>query len=320
MIPLLLALFAQSHALPLAMLNQPDNRLHALVNQRLSANESQAQHFLKKKHSDSQACTSANTIFDLGFYDGGDSQSYLVSGYYCVVGVEADPELYASAQQNFAGHIASGRLKLMNVAVAPEGDSTAWTTFYKSNCTKEWNSFYTSIGCRQCAPPHSLDETMCTAVKVKATDCSGIFAEAGTPHYLKLDIEGAETGCFQAMSRFAGKPLPQYVSAEITELKYIDTLHQLGYTGFKLVRQDHLNTVQANSGPWGENAYDCKTGAAWRTYADVRAEFTTVLGKPLNAAEACPGGVMPIHGPPKPQNAYIWYDIHAQLTPTPAPR
>lgn len=304
-----LALFVQSHALPVVLRQQPNNIEHAAATPRLHANRSQQ--FLKKEVA---ACTSANTIFDLGFYDGGDSRVYLSSGQYCVVGIEADPDLVAVANQNFAAHIASGRLRLWNAAVAPEGNATAWTAFYKSHCTKEWNSFYETIGCRNCAPPHSVNLTQCTIVNVQSSDCSSIFDAAGTPLYLKLDIEGAETGCFQAMRRFAGKPLPEFVSAEITQIDYIDALHHLGYQGFKLVRQDHLNTAQAQSGPWGDNAMDCKTAAAWRTYEDIHAEFTTILNKPLNATEACPGGVMPIHGPPKPQNAYIWYDLHVRLT------
>lgn len=258
-------------------------------------------------------CTSKNTIFDLGFFDGNDSKDYLASGY-CVVGVEADPDLVAAANHQFASNIASGQLRMVNAAVAPEGDATTWTSFYKSKCSKEWNSFYDAIGCRQCSPPHSLDHNMCDVVNVSATDCSGIFATYGTPHYLKLDIEGAETGCFKAMNHLKGN-LPQFVSAEITQLEYIDTLYKLGYNGFKLVRQDHLNTVRAQSGPWGNQALDCKTGSAWRTYRDIHVEFTSVLGKQHKPEEACPGGVMPIHGPPKPASSYIWYDIHATMLP-----
>ena len=42
-------------------------------------------------------------------------------------------------------------------------------------------------------------------------------------------------------------------------------------------------------------------------------------GTPLPALaergmQACPGGVMPIHGPPKPQYAYIWY-LHFMQSP-----
>jgi len=304
------------HALPTSLRQQSVQTEHVAPASKLSHNDT---HHFVKKTSESHACTPQTLVFDLGFYDGSDSRAYLHGGM-CVVGVEADPDLVTAANTNFAAQIGSGQLRMVNAAVAPEGDAAQWSTFYKSHCSKEWNSFYTSIGCRMCAPPHSLDMTMCSAVPVKSTDCTGIFATYGTPHYLKLDIEGAETGCFQALGKFAGKPLPQFISAEITQLEYIDTLAKLGYQGFKLVRQDNLNTVHANSGPWGDHAADCKTGAVWRTYADIHAEFTTVLSKTLNRAEACPGGVMPIHGAPKPQSSYIWYDIHASMTPLPAAR
>lgn len=313
------AFFAQSHGMPMRLRHQPAETESEGTSPdseaRLPANESQQ---LMKTTAKSQACTPANTIFDIGFYDGSDSRTYLTSGY-CVVGVEADPDLVIAANKHFPAQIASGQLRMMNVVVAPEGDPAGWSIFYKSHCSKEWNSFYETIGCRTCSPPHSLNHTMCTPVKVTATDCSSIFASLGTPFYLKLDIEGAESGCFQAMGKFAGQALPHLVSAEIAELEYVDTLHSLGYKGFKLVRQDHHNTVSATSGPWGDQAMDCKTGNVWRTYSDTRAEFSAILSKPHDPAEPCSGGVMRITGETKAASSYTWYDIHATLTP-PAPR
>jgi len=263
-------------------------------------------------------CTPLNTIFDLGFYDGADSAAYLTGGY-CVVGVEADPDLVAMALQKYAVWVASGQLRIANVAVAPQGETSAWTVFYKSKCSKEWNSFIKTVGCRACVPPHGVDMNACEQVQVTSTDCSGIFGTFGIPHYLKLDIEGAETGCFEAMKRFpAGTEKPHFVSAEITELAYLDALSALGYKGFKLVRQDQLisaSTRSSTSGPWGDNALDCRTGPWWRTYDQVTAEFTTILSKELNTQDPCPGGIMPIHGSPKPAEAYMWYDVHASLIP-----
>lgn len=260
-------------------------------------------------------CTTLNTIFDMGFYDGADARAYLGGGY-CVVGVEADPDLVALALQNFAVFVATGQLQMANAAIAPQGEASAWTVFYRNKCSKEWNSFVKTVGCRACAPPHAVDMNACEPVQVTSTDCTGIFGTFGVPHYLKLDIEGAETGCFQAMQKFpVGTQLPQYSSAEITQLDYIDSLHQLGYKGFKLVRQDRLASASGStSGPWGENALDCRTGPWWRDYAQIRAEFAAILSKDLVATDPCPGGVMPIHGSPKMAAAYMWYDLHASLT------
>jgi len=266
-------------------------------------------------------CIPLNTIFDLGFYDGADSRTYLAGGY-CVVGVEADPELVAQALQNYAVYVATGQLRLANIAVAPHGEPKAWTVFYKSKCSKEWNSFIKTVGCRACAPPHGVDMNACEQVKVTSTDCAGVFGTFGIPHYMKLDIEGAESGCFQAMERLpAGTQLPVYVSTEITQTDYIDTLYRLGYKGFKLVRQDRLISATGSStGPWGENALDCLTGPVWRDYAQIRAEFTAIMAKDLVPTEACPGGLMPIHGEPKPAAYYMWYDLHATLNAPAAAR
>jgi len=107
-----------------------------------------------------------------------------------------------------------------------------------------------------------------------------------------------------------------FVSTEITELEYLDYLAALGYKGFKLVRQDQLASADGSTtGPWGDNALDCRTGPWWRGYDEVRAEFVSILNKPLKPTDPCPGGIMPIHGSPKPAAAYMWYDLHATLTP-----
>lgn len=270
-------------------------------------------------HKNTGSCTPTNTVFDVGFYDGIDSKAYLTGGY-CVVGVEADPDLVAAALQKYSVWVATGQLRLANVAIAPNGDTQAWTVFYRNKCTKEWNSFIKNVGCRACQPPHHVDENACEATIVDSMDCAGIFGTFGVPHYLKLDIEGAEMGCFQAMQKFPpGTQLPLYVSAEITTLDYIDAMAQLGYKGFKVVRQDGLiqhtegGGASSSSGPWGENALDCRSGVVWRDYHQARAEFALIMGKPFDANDPCPGGILPIHTQPETASFYVWYDVHATL-------
>lgn len=273
-----------------------------------------------RSHGNSGAlCTPLNTVFDVGFYDGADSRTYLTGGY-CVVGIEADPDLVALAMQHFAVFVSTGQLKIANVAISPVGEPQAWTVFYRSRCNKEWNSFYKQVGCRACLPPHGVDMNACEQFPVTSTDCSGIFAQFGVPHYLKLDIEGAETGCFQALKRLpAGTTLPHFISAEITQLDYIDHLYNLGYRGFKLVRQDRLvSATGSQSGPWGDNALDCRTGPWWRDVTATRAEMTAIIAKDFDVADPCSGGLMPIHETPKLRTQYVWYDIHATLTKPPA--
>lgn len=309
-------------SLPVYVHNDIADQKHPLVQRRVLHNftgKEVTQMAYSRSHGLTNAsaggCTPFNTIFDMGFYDGADSRAYLAGGY-CVVGIEADPDLIATALQDFAVWVATGQLQLTNVAIAPQKDTNAWTVFYRNRCSKEWNSFIKTVGCRSCQPPHAVDENACEMVKVTSTDCASIFNYFGVPHYLKLDIEGAEPGCFEAMKSLPqGVSIPHYASAEVTQLEYIDTLYALGYRGFKLVRQDRLaSAAGSTTGPWGENALDCATGVWWRDYAAVRQEFQTILSKDLNPADPCPGGVMPIHGSPKMAAAYMWYDLHATVT------
>lgn len=266
-------------------------------------------------HLQQHPCQPSATVYDIGFYDGADARSYLEGGY-CVVGVEADPQLVNAAAQKFAVWIATGQLKMVNVAVAPSG-SEPWTVFYLNKCTSEWNSFYSSVGCRACDPPHQENPAACDQYHLQAMQCGQIIATFGMPHYLKLDIEGAETGCFEALQhRGAGVTLPPFISAEITQIDYIDILHSIGYSRFKLVRQDKLHSgVSSHSGPWGDNALDCRTGVAWRAYSEVREEMVTILSKGFSPVDLCPGGIHKIREANPKATIYIWYDVHATIAP-----
>lgn len=260
-------------------------------------------------------CAENWTVFDLGFYDGADSKSYLEGGF-CVVGVEADPDLVQEAVGGFAVWMATGQLRMANIAVAPSQHSEEWSTFYRNKCTREWNSFYDTVGCRSCEPPHLVDRRACDEVPIRAIPCAQIFYEFGVPHYLKLDIEGAEPGCFEALSNLTQLNLqpPQFISAEITQLTYLDALHGLGYQAFKLVRQDRLrSSTSTQTGPWGHNALDCRTGTLWRTYAEAYAEMQGILTKTWDSVDPCPGGVCSIHDQNCKGNLGMWYDVHVAL-------
>jgi len=256
------------------------------------------------------ACHPNNTIFDFGFYDGADSRTCLEQGF-CVLGVEADPYLVQRAVNDFAGWLYTGQLQLANVAVSP-GKTSVWKQFYVNKCNREWNSFYNTTACRSCTPPHSLSADACIAVPVMSVTCFDILRQFGSTQYLKLDIEGAESGCFEALaSPNATAFLPQFLSAEITQLDYLDALYQIGYRSFKLVRQDLLHSGTASrSGPWGTYALDCRSGLAWRTYEEARLEFQSILAKPFAQHDPCPGGICGIHDTGCKDRAYMWYDVH----------
>jgi FkbM family methyltransferase len=258
------------------------------------------------------ACTPEKTIYDFGFYDGHDASFYLAAGF-CVVGVEAAPDLYQEARVKFQKEISEGRLQLLNMAVVPSGQPSV--TFYRSKCSRQWNSFLWTVACRTCVPPLTPDPTYCEAIDVSSAECKDILGALPTPHYLKLDIEGAETGCFHGLYELGAHKLPQYISAEITELAYVDYLANLGYKGYKLVLQNSFVNTSSMSGPWGEQAADCRTAAAWRTYEEIRLEVYHMLNKVYTYGDPCPGGTCSVHQTNGCGDANVWYDIHASLSP-----
>jgi len=246
-----------------------------------------------------QTVAAQELVFDFGFFNGMDSWTYLNQGMK-VVAVEADPSLVTAAQTNgnFIPFFQTGQLTILNLAVAPlEQNADSWMTFYLNKCSKEWNSFYSSIGCRSCTPPYPEDTTKatCTTPKVLATPCASVFQKHGTPKYMKLDIEGAEAGCYHAMRQMPNIR-PPYISAEVGGADLVDVLAALGYKSFKLVRQK-----SGISGEWGDAALDCRTANLWRSQPGAKQELEGIFKKGPVPNDPCPGSAV----------GGTWYDLHA---------
>jgi FkbM family methyltransferase len=245
-------------------------------------------------------------FFDFGFFDGRDSLSYLSQGYR-VIAVEADPTLAAAGKANpaLAPYIAAGKLQILNYAIALDGAAVGQTTFYLNKCSKEWNSFQSSVGCRSCVAPNLEDPTKasCTAMTVTSTPCSKVFQDHGLPVYLKADMEGAEQSCYNALKAYPVAQRPNLISGEVTDAQLIDTFAALGYTSFKVVRQQ-----SGHSGGWGDLAQDCRTAGLWRSQASANAELTKIYDKvnPNPPTDGCPSMV---------SGTGVWYDIHASRIP-----
>jgi hypothetical protein len=246
-------------------------------------------------------------FFDFGFFDGTDSLSYLSQGMR-VVAVEADPSLVFAGWTNpsLVPYIQQGTLKILNYAIALNGvTEPTMTTFYLNKCSKEWNSFQPSVGCRSCVPPHAEDPTKqsCTAQQVQSMPCAKVFQDYGIPVYMKADMEGAEAGCYEALKAYPKDQRPNLISGEVTDAKLVDVFAGLGYTSFKVVKQ-----ASGHSGGWGDYAKDCRVGGAWRSYASAAAELKKVTDKvnPAPATDPCPS-IVAGYG--------VWYDIHASRMP-----
>src|SRR5215467_12230940 len=122
-------------------------------------------------------------IYDVGMNNGDDTAYYLSRGYK-VVAIEADPALAETVSRRFQREIAAGKLIILNVGVSDEeGEMPFWIC----DNHPEWNSFDRAIASRDGEPHHQI--------RIECRSFHSILAEFGTPHYLKLDIEGHELRC-----------------------------------------------------------------------------------------------------------------------------
>ena len=160
-------------------------------------------------------------IYDVGFNVGNDTRYYLAQGFR-VVAVEADPVLGRAGRERFADAVDAGQLTLLNVGIT---DRAGVQPFYVNRTHHQWSSFDPEWGRR------GGDFEV---VDVPCRTFDDILAEHGVPHYLKIDIEGHDRDCIDALDP---AELPPFVSFEIDDLEGLLRLRQKGYNAFKLVDQ-----------------------------------------------------------------------------------
>lgn len=170
-------------------------------------------------------------IFDLGLHKGEDADFYLKKGFR-VVGVDASPQLCAEVADKLRPHVESGRLTIVNKAIAKEAGSI---TFY-NNESSVWGTVNPDWADRNARRGYANRE-----ITVEAITMADLVRDHGVPYYLKIDIEGMDLVALNGLQAFAERP--SYVSIEsdkdsFRELRReITSLSDLGYDLFKIVPQ-----------------------------------------------------------------------------------
>jgi FkbM family methyltransferase len=177
----------------------------------------------------------ADMVFDLGLHQGEDTAFYLAKGFR-VVAFEADPELIAQCKEKFASEIAADRLHIVEGAIVDspaEGDTI---TFYKNPEVTVWGTVDPTWRDRNARAGWESEE-----ITVPAVDFGKCIEEFGVPHYVKIDIEGADILSLKKLGDY--DPKPDYVSIESNKLSLggidteLDILEGMGYDAFKAVQQ-----------------------------------------------------------------------------------
>lgn len=179
--------------------------------------------------------TDSNLIYDVGAHRGEDTQFYLKKGFR-VVAIEANPALHQALAERFRPQIVSGQLTLLGCAIArTEGE----IDFYVNEKMSVWGTTDPAWALRNLklgAPSRR--------VQVKAQRFENILARHGVPHYLKIDIEGADMLCVEALQGM--DRVPQFLSIESDKrrwgslLREFSVMASLGYRKFKVIDQRRI--------------------------------------------------------------------------------
>jgi FkbM family methyltransferase len=106
----------------------------------------------------------SDLIYDVGMHDGCDTAFYLSKGFR-VVAIEANPALVERARHRFAADIESGRVTILNVAVAPQAGPIE---FWVNEKNEGWSSLQRRAASRQ--------GTGCHPIKVEGRPFRDILA------------------------------------------------------------------------------------------------------------------------------------------------
>lgn len=178
-------------------------------------------------------------IFDFGGHVGQDTDYYLKLGFR-VVTVEPNPELAARLRNRFREQIVSGALSVVEAAIAEKPGTGSFFKFEKSvfgTISPDWTARNTQMGAK-------FEE-----IQVEYMTVAQLFDQFGCPYYMKLDIEGADIICVEALRHL---PKPSFLSVEVEKHDFakfssdVTLIHDLGYESFQLVQQE---TVPFNKIP-----------------------------------------------------------------------
>lgn len=268
-------------------------------------------------------------IIDVGMHTGQDTANYLAKGFR-VVAVEADPALVEAANHRFAGEMADGRLRIVHGAVSEEVGTVALAV---ADGLTEWSSVSEDFIARQRTVGLVTRE-----VEVPAVRFQDVLEVSGIPHYLKIDIEGADMLAVRALRDFEDRP--HFVSIETvahagwtSKTGIFDELAELwtlGYRRFQYVPQgNHSRTSEPvparEGGPSGLALEDTGSGLFGEELAGEWIDVDAALDRArrLRSGQKLINlGMRYAHTRPVRAFASLrrsvgrpvpWYDLHARL-------
>jgi FkbM family methyltransferase len=195
-------------------------------------------------------------IYDIGMHKGEDTEFYLRKGFR-VIAFEADPDLATLCRIRLKKFIDSGQLVVVEGAIV-DLDSIkagqARALFYRNDDVSVWGTVVADW-----AERNVRLGTSSSMLEVDVVDFVALMQQHGVPHYMKIDIEGVDMVCVNALRLFRERP--DYVSIESDKTSFgnirreIDALVDLGYDSFQAVEQSAIPHSQTPPYPAREGDY-----------------------------------------------------------------
>ena len=176
-------------------------------------------------------------IFDVGMHKGEDTDFYLSKGFK-VVAFEADPDLIKKSKSRFKKEIENGDLIIVEGAIVDKNFNKK-IKFYKNKLNTVWGTVL-----REWAERNKADGAESECIEVDAINFKEWLIKFGIPYYLKIDIEGMDIVCCEALLSLEQRP--NYISIESEKISFrrleaeLDLFEKLGYKDFKIIQQDNI--------------------------------------------------------------------------------
>jgi FkbM family methyltransferase len=187
-----------------------------------------------------------NLVYDIGMHKGEDAAFYLAKGFK-VLGIEANPDLCREVKKRLSSQ--AERLRIVNAAIH---DQSGTVSFYVNERVSVWGTTQ-----RQWAERNARLGTASREISVSATTLQDVIGTHGMPYYMKIDIEGSDTMCLDALRDFNERPPFLSIESATTfegVFAELSKLHELGYRRFNLVPQ-HTVPQQTCPSPALEGVY-----------------------------------------------------------------
>jgi FkbM family methyltransferase len=229
-------------------------------------------------------------IYDIGLHKGEDTEFYLRKGFR-VIAFEADPDWVRICRHRLKTFIAQGQLTIIEGAILDLDVMDAGqkkVPFYKNDTVSVWGTVRADW-----AERNARLGTSSSTIEVDVVDLAGVIQEHGVPHFMKIDIEGCDMVCINALGSFSQRP--DYVSIESDKTSFvnikreIDALTELGYESFQAVEQSAIPESQSPPYPPKEGEYvpqrfaegssglfGCELGDKWKSKDKILREYGAI--------------------------------------------